>query len=230
MIRIHSTKLTLLAASVAVGILSGTLRAQDDGIGTREVREAENALEQAEDRLERAEAAVEDREEALEDAIAEAAADRRSAELADIESDDWAALADEHDNLRTFVEALRLTGLGDTLASGTAYTVFAPTDHAFDEHDVDLLDQDRRDELIALLRAHIVADDVDAERARSLGRALTVDGGAVELAVDDGRLTVNDVEVLDTDLRMGNVRLHLIDEVLESVADTDVALGLFDED
>lgn len=230
MIRLQSTKMTLLAASVAIGILSGTLRAQDDG--TRQVREAENELERAEARLERAEAAVEQSEEALEDAIAEAAEaaeDTRVASETD-HAGGWSALTDEHDNLETFVEALRITGLGDTLASGPAYTVFAPVDEAFDAHDDDLFDLERRDELIALLRAHIVADDVDGQRARSLGRALTVDGGAVDLAVEDGRLTVNDAEVLETDLVLGNVRIHLIDDVLEAGPATDIAFGGFDDD
>lgn len=225
----HLYELSLVAAAVTLG-LSPATHAQDD-LRTQEVREAENELESAEERLEQAEEAVERREEALEDAIAAAAVtddESEPREPPDLDEADWDALTDEHPDLSTFVEALRLTGLEDTLASGTAYTVFAPIDEAFDEYDEDLLSEENRDDLVELLRAHIVADDVDPVRARTLAEALTVDGGRIELAMEDDALRVGDADVVNSDIRLGSLRIYPIDGVLRAEPDTDIALGDFD--
>src|SRR5690606_20709773 len=134
-------------------------------------------LDTAEDRLERAEQAVEQRENELEDAR-ETSVERRDAdddrpfarerdiEQSDRESDrrsaessDLDGIAEEHQSLSRFMEALRVTGLDETLTSGTAYTVFAPTNEAFDDQWEELQGAENREELIELLRAHIVADD-----------------------------------------------------------------------
>lgn len=225
--RSHLLELSLVASAVTL-CLAPTVEAQDDDVRTQDVREAENELERAEERLERSEEEVDRREEALEEAIAEAAVpaedERERADSDDFDDADWNALTDEHPNLSTFVEALRLTGLEDTLAEGTAYTVFAPIDEAF-EDDEDLLDEDHRDELVELLRAHIVADDVDPVKARTLEEALTVDGGKVELSMDGDTLTVDGAEVVNSDIRLGNLRIYPIDGVLEADPDTNIALG-----
>lgn len=224
----HLFELSLVTAAVTLG-LAPTVQAQDDS-ETQEVRNAENELERAEEQLEQAEEAVDEREDALRDAIAEAAdsADDDSEQSGAVEvvDADWDALTDEHPNLSTFVEALRLTGLEDTLAGGTSYTVFAPVDEAFDDPE-DLLSEGKREDLVELLRAHIIADDVDPVRARSLEEALTVDGGTIELSMDDDTLTVGDAEVVNSDIRLGNVRIYPIDGVL-GARDTDIALGDFD--
>ena len=128
--RTHLLEPSLAAAAVVLAFAPMIhAHAQDDS-ATREVRDAENELERAEERLDQAEEAVEAREDALQDAIADAAdsADADSERSVEARDTDWDALTDEHPNLSTFVEALRLTGLGDTLAGGTDYTVFAPVD------------------------------------------------------------------------------------------------------
>lgn len=231
----HVFELSLVAAAVGFAH-APAINAQDDRPRTEDVRDAENELERAEERLEQAEQAVEEREDALEDAIAEAAVDvdddpdddTALSDPPEFDDADWQALTDEHPNLSRFVDALRLTGLRDTLASGTDYTVFAPTDEAFEAHDEDLFDEERREELVELLRAHIVADDVDPVRARSLDEALTVDGGTVELSMEDDTLMIGGAEVVNSDIRLGNLRIYPIDAVLDANPDTDVALTDFD--
>jgi uncharacterized surface protein with fasciclin (FAS1) repeats len=226
-------KLSLVAAAVAVVVGSSGL-AQD----TEEVRRAAEELERAEERLESAQEAVEEREEAFEESIAEASetdlsasSDRRSEDARAWDESDWEELIEEHADLGTFVEALRLTGLDETLSSGTAYTVFAPIDDAFDDDEADLLRDENREDLIELLRAHIVADDVDPERARTLDEALTVDGGRLDLSVEDGELRVGDARVVDSDIRRGNLRIYTIDELLEArPSASSIALIDSDED
>lgn len=221
-------RLSMVAAAVAMALGSQSVMAQDRT--AQDVREAAENVEQAERQLERAE-----RE--FETAISEAAEADRDRDRAEISRDrrasasvwedaDWDALLDERSNLRTFVEALRLTGLDDTLTSGTAYTVFAPSDDAFDDRRDELLRDENRDELVELLRAHIIADDVDSDRARDLTQALTVDGGTIDIAYEDGNLMVGDARVVESDISRDNLRIYVIDEVL----DADVAVAFRDSD
>lgn len=127
-------------------------------------------------------------------------------------------IVQEHDDLSIFVRALEVTGLGESITGGTQYTAFAPTDDAFEElgGSVDeLLAPDNREQLIAMLRAHIVADDVDRERAGQIQEALTLDGNTVALEERDGSLKIGDASASDSDVRHGNLRIYMIDRVLD---------------
>jgi uncharacterized surface protein with fasciclin (FAS1) repeats len=127
-----------------------------------------------------------------------------------------AAIAEEHGDISEFVEALEAAGFEESLTGNTAYTVFAPTNDALDETDGadDLMKAENRQELIGWLQAHIVADDVDPEMAGEISQAATVDGDTVTLASSGDTLTVNDVEVVDSDIQAGNLRIYAIDGVL----------------
>lgn len=215
-------KSALLAAAVTLALGSSVGLAQQRAEERAEnVESAERRLDNAEDRLERAEEEVEQRRDELGDAR-ETGLDRRDADAAERRLGSSAAgaggldaIAAEHGNLSHFMAALQATGLAETLTSGIAYTVFAPTDDAFGDEWEDLQGAENREELIELLRAHIVADDVDAERARTLGQATTVDGGVVEISVEDGDLMIGDAKVVDEDISSGNLRVYAIDDVLD---------------
>jgi uncharacterized surface protein with fasciclin (FAS1) repeats len=130
-------------------------------------------------------------------------------------------LAQQQGNLNTFVKALEEAGMADALVGTTEYTIFAPTDEAFEQYDrspQELLAPENREELISLLRAHIVADDVDPQMARSIGQALTIDGGTVQLQADqeqEDRFQVGQASVVDRDIQQNNLRIYAIDQVLQ---------------
>jgi uncharacterized surface protein with fasciclin (FAS1) repeats len=129
-------------------------------------------------------------------------------------------LAEQHDNLSTFIKAVQEAGMAEALVGTTEYTIFAPTDEAFEQHDRsadELLRPENREELISLLRAHIVADDVDPQMARSIGQARTIDGGTVDLRADEeqeDRFQVGDASVVESDIQQNNLRIYAIDQVL----------------
>jgi len=140
------------------------------------------------------------------------------------------SITDQHDNLGTFVEAIQAAGLEDSLTDGTEYTVFAPTDEAFEQElesmgktKEELFSAEGREDLIALLRAHIVADDVDAEMARNLAEARTIDGGSVSLSSENEELMVGGAKVVETDIQEGSLRVYAIDQVLEPNAPAQAA-------
>jgi uncharacterized surface protein with fasciclin (FAS1) repeats len=132
-------------------------------------------------------------------------------------------LSAEHANLSTFVKAVKAAGLADALTEGTAYTVFAPTDEAWESKDgknVDeLMQSENREELVDLLRAHIVADDVDMELAAAIDTAQTIDGGTVDIQSENGELMVGDAKAADTSgIEIDNLRIYPIDGVLANNA------------
>lgn len=124
-------------------------------------------------------------------------------------------IAGERDDLRVFAEAIKAAGLDDALTGDTAYTVFAPTDAAFESMSgmstEELLAPENRETLIELLRAHIVADDLDRGMAERIEAARTIDGGTLEVEVAEDRFAVGDASVVAADLTSGNLRVHVVD-------------------
>ncbi len=131
---------------------------------------------------------------------------------------DLQQLAEEHQDLATFIKAVNEAGMAEALTqSGEQYTIFAPTDEAFESADrsvEELLQPENREELISLLRAHIVADDMDPEMAERIGQARTIDGGTVDLQGSGEELQVGDAQVVQSDIQQGNLRIYAIDQVL----------------
>lgn len=124
-----------------------------------------------------------------------------------------------HSDLEDFVEAVKAAGLAESLTDGTHYTIFAPTNKALDDENLDvLLRPENRDALVALLHAHIVSDDVDWEAARKAGSATTIDGGTVSIAVDGDRLRIADTTTVDSSVVVGKLRVYPIDTVLPGSA------------
>ena len=132
-------------------------------------------------------------------------------------------LSAEHEDLATFSKAVKTAGLADSLTAGTEYTVFAPTDEAWEEKSGknadELMQPQNREELVSLLRAHIVADDVDQQMASTIGKAKTIDGGEVDIQAENGELMVGNAKAVDAEgIEMDNLRIYAIDGVLAANA------------
>ena len=127
-------------------------------------------------------------------------------------------IAAEHEELEIFVEAVKAAGLADALTGSTEYTVVAPTNEAFESMSglsrEELLAPENREELVRLLRAHIVADDLDREMAGNIPEALTIDGGSVSVDVEGEEFLVGGRSVVTSDIQRGNLRVHAVDGLL----------------
>jgi uncharacterized surface protein with fasciclin (FAS1) repeats len=124
----------------------------------------------------------------------------------------------------TFAEAIEATDLKDTLAGDGPFTVFAPTNAAFaqlPEGAVDeLMTQENRDQLEALLRHHVV----EGERLPSNAIPETLEpmeGGEITATMSEGQLVLSRGEngdqrarVVGGDLPADNGVIHVIDTVL----------------
>ena len=132
----------------------------------------------------------------------------------------------------TFLKALGQTDLGKTLEGKGPFTVFAPTDAAFEKLPAGALEalaKDRK-KLTALLGYHVLAGQHLAKELAGSSTAKTLEGDAVKLDGKEG-LLVNDAKVTQPDLRATNGVIHAIDAVLVPPAlAADLAAGKADAD
>ncbi|MBT8199834.1 MAG: fasciclin domain-containing protein [Acidimicrobiia bacterium] len=120
----------------------------------------------------------------------------------------------------TLAAALDAAGLVDTLKSEGPFTVFAPTDAAFEKALVDL--GMSAEELLAspdlggILTYHVVSGKVMAADVVGLdGQSVsTVNGADIMIGVDGDAVTVNGIAVTATDIEASNGVIHVLDGVL----------------
>jgi transforming growth factor-beta-induced protein len=118
----------------------------------------------------------------------------------------------------TLVAAVQAAGLVDTLKSEGPFTVFAPTDEAFAKLPAGTLDNllkpANKKQLTDILLYHVVSGRVLAEDVVKLQRADTALGKPVTIKVQDGKVYINDAQVILTDIKTTNGVIHVIDTVL----------------
>jgi len=118
----------------------------------------------------------------------------------------------------TLAAALGAAELIETLKGEGPFTVFAPTDDAFAKLPAgtveSLLLPENKQQLIDILLYHVVAGKVMAEDVVTLTEAETVLGQNVSIKVENGKVYINDSEVIITDIVTSNGVIHVIDTVL----------------
>ena len=122
-------------------------------------------------------------------------------------------------NFTTLLTALQAAGLEDDLANeDTEFTVFAPTDAAFDLIDPEVLSGllADTDALTNVLLQHVVEGSVNSVTALSLNgsSADTLAGDDVTLEVEDGVLRVQGSAISTFDIYTSNGIIHVIDAVI----------------
>jgi transforming growth factor-beta-induced protein len=119
---------------------------------------------------------------------------------------------------KTLVAAVEAAGLVDTLKGEGPFTVFAPTDAAFAKLPAGTLDSllkpENKQQLTDILTYHVVAGKVYAKDVVTLSEATTVLGEKVTIRVADGKVFVNDAQVIITDILCANGVIHVIDTVI----------------
>jgi uncharacterized surface protein with fasciclin (FAS1) repeats len=118
-------------------------------------------------------------------------------------------VASGDDRFDTLVTALEATGLAATLDGNRQFTVFAPTDDAFDNVDVDALLNDL-DGLEDILKLHVVPGRRNAASITGSDRVPTLLGETV--AVDGTVLNDGQARIVDTNIRASNGFIHAIDD------------------
>lgn len=120
---------------------------------------------------------------------------------------------------KTLVTALKAANLVKTLSFFPGpFTVFAPTDAAFAKLPAEtvetLLMPENLEKLQKILTYHVVAGKVMAADVVNLNFASTVGDLSVSIRVENGKVFINDAQVIITDIVASNGVIHVIDTVL----------------
>jgi uncharacterized surface protein with fasciclin (FAS1) repeats len=130
---------------------------------------------------------------------------------------DLVATAASAENFKTLVAAVKAAGLVETLQGKGPFTVFAPTDAAFAKLPAgtveNLLKPENRDQLVAILKYHVIPGKVLAVDVKTMEVA-TVQGQNLKLKVTDSGVTVDGARVVQTDVLANNGVIHVIDQVI----------------
>ena len=127
-------------------------------------------------------------------------------------------IAAGNEDFSTLVTAVTEAGLVETLSGEGPYTVFAPTNAAFEalpEGTLDSLLEDPSGALTEILQLHVIAGEVDsAAAAAAVGTCVETLGGEVKVEEVDGGLTIGGAPISTTDLEASNGIIHVIDAVI----------------
>ena len=118
----------------------------------------------------------------------------------------------------TVVTAIKAADLVDTLKGKGPFTVFAPTNAAFDKLPKgtvdDLLKPENKEKLKNILLYHVhVGDAIMAKDVKTM-KLSTAEGKDLDVKVEDGGVWVNDAKVVKTDVVCSNGVIHWIDTVV----------------
>ena len=137
--------------------------------------------------------------------------------FADAHTSDIVATAQEAGDFTTLLAAAEAAGLVETLTGEGPYTVFAPTDAAFEalpDGTVDsLLMEENQEQLSNILLYHVVPGTVMSGDLSDGMEAETASGGTLTISTTDG-VMVNDATVTTPDIEASNGVIHVIDTVL----------------
>ena len=131
---------------------------------------------------------------------------------------DIVAIASSNPDFETLTAALGAAGLVETLQGDGPFTVFAPTDAAFEKLPAGTIDEllkpENKAKLQAVLTYHVVGGAVKAADVVKLDKAKTVNGAEADITVDGGKVKVDGANVVKTDIVASNGIIHVIDAVI----------------
>lgn len=130
----------------------------------------------------------------------------------------------------TLVAAVKAAGLVETLQGAGPFTVFAPTNGAFDKLPAGtvatLLKPENKDTLVKILTYHVIAGNADSKsimkaikKGKGKAEFKTVSGGTLTAMMDGKNLVLVDEKggkstVTIADVRQSNGVIHVVDTVV----------------
>jgi uncharacterized surface protein with fasciclin (FAS1) repeats len=124
---------------------------------------------------------------------------------------------EEDGRFAALVEALQATSLDSVLSGDGPFTLFAPTDAAFNALPAGAFEQlldDPGGQLSDILRYHVVMGETLAADISNGGQATTAQGKPVRFEVQGSSIKVNGANVIASDIESENGVVHVIDAVI----------------
>ena len=136
----------------------------------------------------------------------------------DVSSPNIVQVASGSKDHTTLVAAVKAGGLVDALSNAGPFTVFAPTNAAFNKLPAGtvegLLKPEQKENLVDILQYHVSVGVYKAEAlmdGQSLGQ---VNGGNIKITIVDGKPVINGKAHIIASIVASNGIIHVIDEVL----------------
>jgi len=132
-------------------------------------------------------------------------------------TDDIVALVSSNADLSTLVTAITTADLTSTLQSDGPFTVFAPSNSAFDKLEDGILETllDNPDVLAEVLQYHVVSGKVMSTDLSDGEVQTLLTGKSINVTINNGMVMLNNfAKVTAADIEASNGVIHIIDEVL----------------
>ncbi|MBG8553632.1 fasciclin domain-containing protein [Hymenobacter guriensis] len=118
----------------------------------------------------------------------------------------------------TLVSAVQAAGLAETLKGPGPYTVFAPSNAAFNNLPygamAGLMRPESKEKLQGVLKYHVIPSRIMAADLRDGQQLTTLSGDKIKVSVKDGKVKINNANVTISDVVSSNGITHVIDQVL----------------
>jgi len=123
--------------------------------------------------------------------------------------------AEANGSFNTLITALTSANLVDTLKGTGPFTVFAPTDTAFDSLPTGLLNQllNNTTELTQVLTYHVVSGKLSASDVTHQSSVTSLEGSVLAITTSEGAM-IGPAKITQTDIDCSNGVIHVIDKVL----------------
>ena len=133
-------------------------------------------------------------------------------------TEDIVAIAAGTEDLSTLVAAVKAAGLVETLQGDGPFTVFAPTNDAFNALPkgtlAQLLKPENKDQLVDILTYHVVSGKILSTDLGDGQKAATVQGAKVKVTLSETGVLINEARVVAADVKAKNGVVHVIDRVI----------------
>ena len=126
--------------------------------------------------------------------------------------------ASSKDKFSTLVAALKAADLVEVLNGEGPFTVFAPTNEAFEALPEgtldDLLKPENKEKLVEILKFHVVDGKVMSSDLSTTEVDTLLTDEALEVVVNDDEVTIDGAKVKKADIVTSNGVIHVVDSVL----------------
>ena len=120
-------------------------------------------------------------------------------------------------SFKTFGKAIERAGMSDTLRGVGPFTIFAPTDAAFEKLPTgkleNLFKDENKEELVSLLNYHVVSGRKPIADVGKWEAARTVNGQSAPITMTKDKVSIDGAMVTSADIGSSNGILHGIDKV-----------------
>ena len=122
-------------------------------------------------------------------------------------------------NLKTLKKSVHASDLDQLLSSTGPFTVFAPSDAAFEKLEKGtmdkLLEPQNRPQLANLLSNHIVSGKIGYKELKAGDKLTTVNGKELLVTEKNGSICIGDINVMPRETNISNGVMHLMDTVMQ---------------